>query len=365
MGRCGRHDVLARPGGEEHPTGRLVDRGGGDDAADGPTRDDVGRPVRRARRVGVVPRHAGVLVHAVAIEDVVGAVLAADADDLGGRAVHVDREEVRHRAEGEVVVVDLAGPPRPGRRAVRAEGDQRLVVARHRRRRHRGRRVGVGVAVAGAEVQQVPLRVVGGRRPHVAAARRGPVVATARARRRGSQRGGRAAPRCGSRRTAGCASLGIGSAHRTGLDVEVPDQGAGAGVDRVEAALAGGDVVDVHAEVHRVADHERRRLDLVALTAEPAEPRRLAAGVPAPGAGGEAPPLGARGGVERVDVLTRADEHRATAADVGHRHRSCGRERRPRLVLPREPPQLAAVVPVDGVHEPVPRGDEHRPGRAP
>ena len=67
-------------------------------------------------------RRAGDLVEAVAIEDVVGAVLVADADDLARLAADGDLEQIGHADEGEVAVVDLARTPHPGRRAVEDRG---------------------------------------------------------------------------------------------------------------------------------------------------------------------------------------------------------------------------------------------------
>src|SRR5262249_57433370 len=61
-------------------------------------------------------------------------------------------------------------------------------------------------------------------------------------------------------------------ARRAGLDVEVPEQVAVVDVEGVEAALAVDPVlVDVHAEDHRVARDDGRRLDLVRLRCGTAE----------------------------------------------------------------------------------------------
>src|SRR3989304_958424 len=58
------------------------------------------------------------LVPAVAVQHVVGAVLAADADDVAILAVDGGGEEIGRGAEGKVIVVDLARSPSPGGRAV-------------------------------------------------------------------------------------------------------------------------------------------------------------------------------------------------------------------------------------------------------
>ena len=129
-----------------------------------------------------------------------------------------------------------------------------------------------------------------------------------------------------------------------GRDVEVPAQAAGRRVDPVEAALAENRIVDVHAEDERVAaDHDRRRLDLVALVGVRAAARRVAVRVDAAGAGREAPQLGAGHRVERVDDLARAHEDAVAIADARDVDRAALRERGARLIVGGEAPELAAI----------------------
>ena len=185
------------------PAGLLIDRRRSDHTALDAAGHEVAHPVRERERIQRVEDRPVRLVLAVAVDHVVAAVLAADSDDVDLLLAVADLEQVRRRAEGEVVVVDLARPPAPGGRAVEAQRGERAVVGRHRRRRHRGAAVAVGVAVARAEEQQAALRVEGGRRPDVAAAGRRAVEVAARAAWPGSPPEGRARPRCGSRRSAG------------------------------------------------------------------------------------------------------------------------------------------------------------------
>src|SRR5690606_29911235 len=129
------------------------------------------------------------------------------------------------------------------------------------------------------------------------------------------------------------------------LEVEEPAHRAGPGVDGVEAALAGRDVVHVHAEVDGVGDDRRRRLDLVALAVESAQAGRLAGeGVAAAGAGGEVPALLPGRRVERVELLAGADEDDVLALDRRDGRRRGARERGARLEIGLERPDGEAVL---------------------
>ncbi len=355
MGRCGA--TTSRPGPVEKMTlpRRLVDRGGLDDAADRAAGHDLGAPVGEPRWIRVGPAHSVADVGAFAVDDVVGAVLVADTDNVAEQTTaDVDREQVRRRSECQVVRVDLSGSPAPRRRAVQVESDERLVVGRHGWCRLRRRRIGVGVAVARAEEQQPALGVVRGGGPDVPAA-----VPAARV----------VATRAGGEEACGQAQLGlgvvavvaadvvgrVGPAHRPALEVEEPGQLTVVGVERVEAALAGLDVVDVHPDVDGAAGDDRRRLDLVAFTAEATEPWWLAGRrVAAVGARGEPPYLGAGRGVDGVDALACAEDRQHPSADLGEGDRAGTGVRRAGLVLPGEAPDLLPRGPVDGVDVAVP-----------
>jgi hypothetical protein len=148
-----------------------------------------------------------------------------------------------------------------------------------------------------------------------------------------------------------------GPADTARLRVEVPEQGSVPGVQREESTTSGRYVVHVHAEVHQVAVHQGRRLDLVALGLEAAQPRRVAEIVHAPRARREAPDLLAAGGVEGVEDLPGADEDALRPVDLAHVDRGCGRESRARLLVGEEAPELAAVGEADGVDVAVPGQD--------
>ena len=94
VGRCGRPtSTTVTPGAvlKYDAAGRFVHGRARDDAADGAAGHDLRAPVRKLRRIGVVPRDAVPLVHAVAVDHVVGAVLAADTE-------HVDRAAFARRS---------------------------------------------------------------------------------------------------------------------------------------------------------------------------------------------------------------------------------------------------------------------------
>src|SRR3990170_5357257 len=116
-----RHHLLARPdnfarGRVQRPAGRLLD--GRDLLADADGEDDP-VPHHRRRALDAADRAAGhdvalpvrldlarELVLAVAIQQVVGAVLAADADDVAVLTVDGGGQEIGRGAEGKVIVVD-------------------------------------------------------------------------------------------------------------------------------------------------------------------------------------------------------------------------------------------------------------------
>ena len=260
--------------------------------------------------------------------------------------------------------------------AVEVERDDRLVERRHRRRGQRRAAARRGVAVARGEDRggrarsstaaddhtlpqpvsargrsRSPARVA--KKPAGQAELRLAVVAVEASRHR--RRGGRHA----SGREGAVAPLSRSKNQRRRPVVR--------GRRRRSRPCRGFDVVHVHAEDDRVAaDHDRRRLDLVALAGEasrgPADCRSRRAA----GAGREAPDLLARHRVERVHGLARADDRPRsrlpTRLDV---RRAELREGRARLSVGREAPELAAVREPHGVDVERPRTGSRRPGWMP
>ena len=170
------------------------------------------------------------------------------------------------------LVVDLARPPAPRWRAVEREREDRLVERRHGRG---------GAGVAGSRsVSQLPEAVktrpargvVGGRRPHEAAPVRRARMIAAGARREEARRQAELVLRVVAVVAADVVA-GIWPARHSALEVEEPQQASVDRVDGVEPSLAAGAVVDVHAEEDLAVRDDRRGLDLVALSVEPAESR--------------------------------------------------------------------------------------------
>ncbi len=147
---------------------------------------------------------------------------------------------------------------------------------------------------------------------------------------------------------------GVGPAGLSAFQIEEPREPSIAGVDGVEAALADGIGVHVHAEIHLALGENRRGLDLVALDVEATARSGAAAS-----AGVEAPQLGSSHRIEGVHRLAPGHEHPRVAIDDLDVHRARRGEGGAGLRLSGEAPQLAAIGEPERVDVAVPRRLEH------
>src|SRR5437764_10780749 len=96
----------------------------------------------------IIPAYTSANIYPLAVNDVVGAILVADADHIAGVVPQFDREEIRYCPEGQVVVVHFPWPPAPGRGTVKVQRDDRFIIRRHWRRGLGCYRIVIRVTVA-------------------------------------------------------------------------------------------------------------------------------------------------------------------------------------------------------------------------